>query len=275
MAKIRNYREGSRAYKDPEEEMAYKDLEEEMAFERGQLKTSVPVWTSTNEDEDEDLPLDLSSSSSKWSAVQEEVEDGGDGSSERDSNSSSCNESTPSDGSVSPPAQEVPSRPDLSSSKKKKGLAKGARWMMREGITAYISHEDVVDSDLKELKQTLEGLVRAKNLTEAQSAELMNIRKSGKNTNTARNSRSRKEAEVGNLRRAVETAEQLRNQKRKEKKDLVAELRHWEGKLAALSRDLMLSCKRNPEEYQVVVEGDEVRFALRQDLKVVGLGYRT
>jgi len=37
----------------------------------------------------------------------------------------------------------------------------------------------------------------------------------------------------------------------------------------------MLSCKRNPEEYQVVVEGDEVRFALRQDLKVVGLGYRT
>jgi len=78
--------------------MAYKDLEEEMAFERGQLKTSDPVWTSTNEDEDEDLPLDLSSSSSKWSAVQEEVEDGGDGSSERDSNSSSCNESTPSRG---------------------------------------------------------------------------------------------------------------------------------------------------------------------------------
>merc|ERR1719495_987596 len=134
--------------------MAYKDLEEEAAFERGQLKTSALVWTSTMEDEDEDLPLDLSSSSSKWSAVQEE--DGRDGSPERDSNSSSCNESTPSDGSVSPPTQEVPSRPDLSSSKKKKGLAKGARWMMREGITAYISHEDVVDSDLKELKQTLE-----------------------------------------------------------------------------------------------------------------------
>ena len=64
MAKIRNYREGSRAYKDPEEEMAYKDLEEEVAFERGQLKTSVPVWPSTNGDEDEDLPLDLSPSSS-------------------------------------------------------------------------------------------------------------------------------------------------------------------------------------------------------------------
>ena len=66
MAKIRNYREASRAYKDVEEEMAYKDLEEEMAFERGQLKTSDPVWPSTEEDVDEDLPLDLSSSSSKY-----------------------------------------------------------------------------------------------------------------------------------------------------------------------------------------------------------------
>ena len=86
---------------------------------------------------------------------------------------------------------------------------------MREGITTYISHEDVVDSDLskilackssphaksatllfffqckkkiiksnvfwrsqrlnysEELKQTLEGLVQAGNLTDAQSAELM------------------------------------------------------------------------------------------------------
>ena len=65
MAKIRNYREASRAYKDVEEEMAYKDLEEEMAFERGQLKASAPVWPSNLEDEDGDLPLDLSSSSSK------------------------------------------------------------------------------------------------------------------------------------------------------------------------------------------------------------------
>ena len=30
-------------------------------------------------------------------------------------------------------------------------LTKGARWMMREGITAYISHEDVVDSDLSKI----------------------------------------------------------------------------------------------------------------------------
>ena len=56
MAKIRNYREASRAHK---------DLEEEMVFERGQLKTSDPIWPSTKEDGDEDLPLDLSSSSSK------------------------------------------------------------------------------------------------------------------------------------------------------------------------------------------------------------------
>ena len=58
MAKIRNYREASRAHK---------DLEEEMAFLGGQLKTSAPatVWPSNLEDEDGDLPLDLSSSSSK------------------------------------------------------------------------------------------------------------------------------------------------------------------------------------------------------------------
>jgi len=274
MAKIRNYREASRAYKDVEEEMAYKDLEEEMAFERGQLKTSDPVWPSTEEDEDEDLPLDLSSSSSRWSTVQEE--DGRYGSPERDSNSSSCNESTPSDGSVSPQPQEVPNRPDLSSSKQKKRLSEGARWMMEQGISAYISHEDVVFSELKDLKQRLGALVEEGNLTEAQVEELLkNVRKKGKNTNTARNSRSRKEAEVDNLKRKVGTAEQRQKQEKEERKELLAELRRWEGKLAALSRDLMLSCRKNPEEYQVVVEGDEVRFALRQDLKVVGLGYRT
>jgi len=387
MAKIRNYREASRAYK---------DLEEEMAFERGQLKASAPVWPSNLEDEDGDLPLDLSSSSSKeppsmpntaqsfpqtpespelpspvagvnrnrdwsneeadinlvnafrqncsqdgnnyqdydlilgvpakrasimdvhaatdarylrdviktedvtsrpgplstgsevntfrkncsqggnrrWSAVQEE--DGRNGSPERDSNSSSCNESTPSDGSVSPQPQEVPSRSDLSSSTQKKRLSEGAKWMMEQGISAYISHDDVVFSELKDLKQRLGGLVQAGNLTEAQVEELLkNVRKKGKNTNTARNSRSRKEAEVDNLKRAVGTAEQRQKQEREEREELLAELRHWEGKLAALSRDLMLSCRKNPEEYQIVVEGDEVRFTLRQDLKVVGLGLRT
>jgi len=128
--------------------------------------------------------------------------------------------------------------------------------MMEQGISAYISHEDVVSSELKDLKQRLGGLVDAGSLTEAQVEELLkNVRKRGKNTNTARNSRSRKEAEVDNLQRAVETAEQRQKQEREEREELLAELRRWEGKLAALSRDLMLSCKRIQRSTRLLWKG--------------------
>ena len=69
--------------------------------------------------------------------------------------------------SVSPQPQEVPSRPDLT--RLSRGLnflvfffflvffvnishlTKGAKWMMEQGISAYISHEDVVSSELSKL----------------------------------------------------------------------------------------------------------------------------
>ena len=44
--------------------------------------------------------------------------------------------------SVSPPAQEVPSRPDLSSSKKKKGLAKGLKLFGKQIVNNVINHPD-------------------------------------------------------------------------------------------------------------------------------------
>jgi len=168
------------------------------------------------EEEDLDQPLDLSSSKSNTTWLYSQEEDGGEGSDERDSNTSSSNESPLSERSFSP--EEVQESP-----RRGQRLTRDERWMVDQGITEHISLAEVIESDMTELKQRVEGLVQQNRLTEAQASELMHIRKRGKNKNAAKNSRKKKDAEIDELKKAVKEAERKQKPVAKEQKDLLLE----------------------------------------------------
>jgi len=259
------------------------------AAENGQLKTSGTSLSSSfdsvtllqlhrcksqikEEEEGSDQPLDLSSSKSKqyfarpskstpfstssttWLYSQEE--DGGEGSDERDSNTSRSNESPLSERSFSPEVQESPRRGPR--------LTRDERWMVDQGITEHISLAEVIESDMTELKQRVEGLVQQNRLTEAQASELMHIRKRGKNKNAAKNSRKKKDAEIDDLKKAVKEADRKLKPVAEEEQDLRLALSHWEEKLATLTHFLLISHGMNPDKYKVVIYEDEVLFVLRE-----------
>jgi len=215
------------------------------------------------EEEDSDQPLDLSSSKSNTTWLYSQEEDGGERSDERDSNTSSSNESPLSERSFSPEeVQESPRRGPR--------LTRDERWMVDQGITEHISLAEVIESDMTELKQRVEGLVQQNRLTETQASELMHIRKRGKNKNAAKNSRKKKDAEIDELKKAVKEAERKQKPVVKEQRDLLLEKSFWEDKLATLTHFLLISHRMDPDEYQVVVDKGEVLFSLRD--AVVGHG---
>jgi len=252
-------------------------LEEEIKFERPQLETSANGLSSSfksvsllephpssqidNVDEESDQPLDLSSSTSKTASLNSQVEEenGGERSDERDSHSSSSSssyESPVSERSFSPEVQESPRRGPR--------LTRDEKWMMDQGITGHISIADVIEQEHAALKQTVEGLVRAGNLTESQASELMKIRKRGRNKMTAKKSRKKKDDEIVHLKKAVREAERKQKPVADEQRELLLEYAYLEQKLANLTH-FLLSCHRmNPDEYQVVVEGEDVQF-VRKD----------
>jgi len=243
------------------------------AAEFGELKNSGTSLSSSfgphccnsqiEEDEDLDQPLDLSSSKSNTTWLYSQEEDGGEGSDERDSNTSSSNESPLSERSFSPEeVQESPRRGPR--------LTRDERWMVDQGITEHISLAEVIESDMTELKQRVEGLVQQNRLTETQASELMHIRKRGKNKNAAKNSRKKKDAEIDELKKAVKEAERKQKPVVKEQRDLLLEKSFWEDKLATLTHFLLISHRMDPDEYQVVVDKGEVLFSLRD--AVVGHG---
>jgi len=253
-------------------------LEDEIKFEREQLKTSSATGLSSSfksvslfepnpasqidEDEESDQPLDLSSSKSKIASLNSQAEEdggGGERSDERDSNStysSSSQESPVSERSFSPEVQESPRRGPR--------LSKDEKWMINQGVSDHISIADVIKMEHPELKQTLAGLVSAGNLTELQASELMHIRKRGRNKITAKKSRKKKDDEIVHLKKAVRDAERNQKPVAEEQRDLLLEYAYLEQKLANLTHYLLSWHQMNPDEYQVVVEGEDVQF-VRKD----------
>jgi len=253
-------------------------LEDEAKFEREQLKTSAATGLSSSfksvslfephpasqidEDEESDQPLDLSSSKSKIASLNSQAEEdggGGERSDERDSNStysSSSQESPVSERSFSPEVQESPRRGPR--------LSKDEKWMINQGVSDHISIADVIKMEHPELKQTLAGLVSAGNLTELQASELMHIRKRGRNKITAKKSRKKKDDEIVHLKKAVRDAERNQKPVAEEQRDLLLEYAYLEQKLANLTHYLLSWHQMNPDEYQVVVEGEDVQF-VRKD----------
>lgn len=218
----------------------------------------------------EDEPLDLSSSKSNAALVNFPEEDGvefstkeegGEGSDERDSNcSSNCsdsNESPLSERSFSP--EEVEKSP-----RRGQRLTRDEKWMMDQGVTEHISIADVIDKEHPELKQTVEGLVQAGSLDESQARELMHIRKRGRNKITAKKSRKKKDAEIDHLKKAVRAAEKKQKPVADEQRELLLQLAFWEERFAELTHFLLISHGMHPDDYQVVVDGDEVQFVGRE-----------
>jgi len=226
------------------------------SFKSATLLQSHHCKSQSEDDYESDQPLDLSSSKSNTAWLYSQEEDGGEGSDERDSNASSSNQSPLSERSFSPGVQESPQRG--------KRLTRDERWMTDQGITAHISIANVIQSDMTELKQTVEGLVRQNKLTETQASELMHIRKRGKNKNAAKNSRKKKDAEIDDLKKAVKEADLKLKPVAEEEQDLRLALSHWEEKLATLTHFLLISHGMNPDKYKVVIYEDEVLFVLRE-----------
>jgi len=69
--------------------------------------------------------------------------------------------------------------------------------MIDQGVTEFISINDVIGKEHPELKRQVEGLVLLGRLTESQAQELLHIRKRGRNKITAKKSRKKKDAEIG------------------------------------------------------------------------------
>lgn len=220
-------------------------------------------------EEESDQPLDLSSSKSNAALVNFPEEDGvefstkeegGEGSDERDSNcSSNCsdsNESPLSERSFSPEVEKSPRRGQR--------LTRDEKWMMDHGVTEHISIADVIDKEHSELKQTVEGLVQAGNLDESQARELMHIRKRGRNKITAKKSRKKKDAEIDHLKKAVRAAEKKQKPVADEQRELLLQLAFWEERFAELTHVILISHGMHPDDYQVVVDGDEVQFVGRE-----------
>jgi len=226
------------------------------SFKSSSLLQSHHCKSQSEDEEESDQPLDLSSSKSNTAWLYSQEDDGGEASDERDSNTSCSNESPLSERSFSPEVQESPRRGQR--------LTRDERWMMDQGITEHISIADVIQSDMTELKQTMEVLVQQNKLTENQASELMHIRKRGKNKNAAKNSRKKKDAEIDDLKKAVKEAERKQKPVAEEQRDLLLELSHWEEKLATLTHFLLISHRMNPDKYKVVVYEDEVLFVLRE-----------
>jgi len=207
-------------------------------------------------EEESDQPLDLSSSKSNAALLNAPEEERGEGSDERDSNcSSNCwdsNESPLSERSFSPEVEKSPKRGPR--------LTRDEKWMMEEGVTDHISIADVIDKEHSELKKTVEVLVQAEDLDERQAKELMLIRKRGRNKITAKKSRKKKEAEIDHLKKAVREAETKQKPVADEQRELLLKLAYWEERLAELNHFILMSHGMHPDDYQVVVEGDEVQF---------------
>merc|ERR1712032_1157909 len=216
------------------------------SFKSATLLQSHHCKSQSEDDYESDQPLDLSSSKSNTAWLYSQEEDGGEVSDERDSNSSSSNQSPLSERSFSPEVQESPQRG--------KRLTRDERWMTDQGITAHISIANVIQSDMTELKQTMEVLVQQNKLTETQASELMHIRKRGKNKN----------AEIDDLKKAVKEADRKLKPVAEEEQDLRLALSHWEEKLATLTHFLLISHGMNPDKYKVVIYEDEVLFVLRE-----------
>lgn len=237
-------------------------LEEEAAFSRGEMENPASLSSSFQHlnTSEEDQPLDLSCSKSKLDSQEQVVLDDGEGSDERDSHSTTSNDSPLSERSFSPESQE--------SSRRKKSLSRDAKWMRDQGISDHISIEDVIQLENARLKQTLESLVLAGKLTEEQISELMRIRKRGKNTEAAKKSRKKKDNEIVRLKKVVDEKKENLRPVAKEHRELLLEYSFQEEKLAALNREVLSRLGKNPDEYQVVVRGEEVQISLREEVVV-------
>lgn len=217
-------------------------------------KKDPAVHSSSQEEEESDQhPLDLSSSRSNRVFQNSREEDaGGEGS---DSNSSRSNESPLSERSFSPEAENIPRRGPR--------LTRDEKWMIDQGVTEFISINDVIGKEHPELKRQVEGLVLLGRLTESQAQELLHIRKRGRNKITAKKSRKKKDAEIDHLKKAVREAEKKQKPVADEQRELLLELAFWEEKFAQMTHFLLIAHKLHPDDYQVVVEGEDVKFVGR------------
>jgi len=264
MAKIwKGHRGGSTRVYDIE------TLEEEIVRERPPETTALSSsfksvsllepHPSSQIEEEWDQPLDLSSSKSNAALLNSPEEECVEGSDERDSNFSSngsdSNESPLSERSFSPEVEKSPRRGPR--------LTRDEKWMVDEGLTDHISISDVINKDHAELKQTVEGLLQAGLVDERQAKELMHIRKRGRNKITAKKSRKKKDAEIDHLKKAVRDAQKKQKPVADEQRELFLQLAYWEEKFAELTRYLLISHGMHPDDYQVVVEGDDVQFVGR------------
>jgi len=183
-------------------------------------------------------------------------------STERDSDDC-CTRETPSPScelqeSGSPWTNESSSSPTPDQSSR---LTKGEKLAREEGIDKFISNDDIINMDLKELKEELVRFMTEEGMTQRQYEVCKEIRKKGKNNEKAKECRLRKEKELASLKTKVKEKRKLTDENLRTLQKLRKIKSDWQNQLDHLMLLTLQLQNKDPAIWRVVVDNDNVKLS--------------
>jgi len=171
--------------------------------------------------------------------------------------------------SLPSPSIEYPESPFSfeSSSCETSRLTKDERLAREEGIDKFITVQEIINMELKELKEFLLSKVTVSGMSQHQYDVCMAIRKRGKNKQAAQHCRFKKQKEIASLTDKVESRSSSLRREEIHLKQLIKIKADWERKLQLLCSSLLFSHNKDPNDWRVIVEAEDIRFCPTQAVK--------
>lgn len=145
-------------------------------------------------------------------------------------------------------------------------LTKDEKLAREEGIEEFITVKEIINMELKELKELLLSKVSVSGMSQDQYDVCMAIRKRGKNKQAAQHCRFKKQKEIALLTDKVETRTEENRRKEIYLKQLKKQKADWERKLQLLCSSLLFCQNKDPTYWQVVVKSEDIRICPRHVL---------
>lgn len=144
--------------------------------------------------------------------------------------------------------------------KQRKRLTKDEKVARDEGIDKFISVDQIINMELKDLKDELMRQMTVSGMNQHQYDSSMLIRKRGKNKSAAQNCRKKKQSEIASLGDQVSEKTQEIEENLARKETMVRIRDEWAKNLDRLCALVLQQQDMDPKTWKVVVEDNEVRF---------------
>jgi len=142
----------------------------------------------------------------------------------------------------------------------RKRLTKDEKVAKDEGIDKFISVSQIINMELKDLKDELLRQMTVHGMNQHQFDTSMLIRKRGKNKLAAQNCRSKKQSEIASLGDQVSEKTQEIEENMARKETMLRIRDEWAKNLDRLCTLVLQQQDMDPKLWKVVVEDNEVRF---------------